>query len=183
MTLGQFAYLLNADPKWILNVSAALGGSLRYALPVAKRLAVARELHESLGVSIPRAYELAAGVLRRHDGKRKPVPVVASEGAETGGGAVAVSVDVYRILSAVYAGLSRLRTSYAPRRRGRPATKRRDPVQMAAEYGLDLTLLVANLRRTPAERLRQLDAMIDFRRRVRRESNHTGGSSRLDLRA
>lgn len=167
MTLGEFAYLLNADPKWILNVSAALGGSLRYSLPVAKRLAVARELQGSLGVSISRAYDLAAGVLRRHDGKRKPVPVVASEGADAG--AVAVSVDVYRILSAVYAGLSRLRTSYAPRRRGRPVTKRRDPVEMAAEYGLDLTLLVANLRRTPAERLRQLDAMIDFRRRVRRD--------------
>jgi hypothetical protein len=35
---------------------------------------------------------------------------------------------------------------------------------------LDLTLLAANLRRTPTQRLRQLDAMVDFRRRVRRES-------------
>ena len=43
------------------------------------------------------------------------------------------------------------------------------PTETAAEdYGLDLTLLAANLRRTPAQRLRQLDAMADFRRRARR---------------
>jgi hypothetical protein len=39
---------------------------------------------------------------------------------------------------------------------------------VAEEYGLDLSLLAANLKRTPAQRLRQLDAMADFRRRARR---------------
>jgi hypothetical protein len=166
VTLGEFAHLLNVDPKWVLNVSAALGGSLRYTLPAAKRLAVTRALHQALGVPIPRAYQLAAHTLARYKVGRLPVPMRSEN--ETGGlgDAVDTTVDVYRILAAVYTGLSRLRTMYAPRRRGRPGSARRDPVRAAAEHGLDLTLLSANLGRTPAERLRQLDAMVDFRRRV-----------------
>jgi hypothetical protein len=45
---------------------------------------------------------------------------------------------------------------------------RKDPVTIAREYGTDISLLQANLRRTPAERLRQLDAMLNFVRRARR---------------
>lgn len=44
----------------------------------------------------------------------------------------------------------------------------RDPIRVAAEHGLDLSLLRANLRRTPAERLRQLDGMMEFVRAMRR---------------
>ena len=162
MTLGEFAYVLDVDPKWVQNAGAALGSPLRYTLATAQCLAVARALSDALGMPLPRAYAEAAGMLRRYDGSRRPVPV------STGEGAVAATVDVYRILAAVSTGLSRLRTTYAPRRRGRPSRARRDPIRRAADYGLDLTLLAANLRRTPAERLRQLDAMAEFRRRVRR---------------
>lgn len=162
MTLGEFAYLLDADPKWVQNAAAALGGSLRYSLPTAQRLAVARALADTGGMPLPRAYAIAGRVLRKYGGSKAPVRV--SDAADP----VAVTVDVYRILAAVSAGLSRLCTMYAPRRRGRPTTVRRDPIRAAEEYGLDLTLLAANLRRTQAERLRQLDAMADFRRRVRR---------------
>jgi hypothetical protein len=81
--------------------------------------------------------------------------------------AVAITVDVYRLLVRFGARLSWLRTEYQPRRRGRPG-RRREPVVAAKEYGLDLGLLRYNLGRTPAERLRQLDAMHTFRRRVRR---------------
>ncbi len=167
MTLGEFASLLNVGPKWVLNASAALGGSLPYTLTAGKQLAVARALHLALGVPIPRAYQLAAHALARYKVARLPVPVPSEEKTGGLGDAVYTTVDVYRILAAVYTGLSRLRTTYAPRRRGRPGA-RRDPVRAAAEHGLDLTLLSANLGRTPAERLRQLDAMADFRRRVRR---------------
>lgn len=162
MTLAEFAYLLDADPKWVQNAAAALRGRLRYTLPSAQRLAVARALAETAGMPLPRAYAIAGEVLQRFAGSKEPIQV--SEGANP----VAVTVDVYRILAAVSVGLSRLRTMYAPRRRGRPATVRREPVGVAEEYGIDLTLLAANLRRTPAERLRQLDAMAQFRRRVRR---------------
>jgi hypothetical protein len=46
---------------------------------------------------------------------------------------------------------------------GRP-----DPITAAQAYGIDITLVAANLRRTPAERVRQLDAMYDFAHRVKR---------------
>ena len=162
MTLAEFAYLLDVDPKWVQNTAAALGGSLRYTIPSARRLAVARALAETAGMPMPGAWALAGGVLRKAGGSEEPVRVSAD------GDPVAVTVDVYRIVAAVNVGLSRLRTMYAPRQRGRPAKVRRDPLRAAEEYGLDLTLLGANLRRTPAERLKQLDAMADFRARARR---------------
>ena len=161
MTLGEFACLLNVEPKWVQNVAATLGRQLPYTLPTARRLAVARTLTEALGVPTPRAFDIATALLRRYRGSRSPFPVPGIEGP------VVLMVDVHRILAAVATGLSRLRTSYAPRRRGRPSAPR-DPIRAATAYGLDPTLLAANLRRTPAERLRQLDAMVDFRRRVRR---------------
>ncbi|MBA3557464.1 MAG: hypothetical protein H0W30_02585 [Gemmatimonadaceae bacterium] len=167
MTLGEFSLLLNVEPKWVLNASAALGGALQYTLPAAKQLAVARALHQALGVPIPRAHELAGQILARYKAERLPVTVL-SEGKTGLGDTVDTTIDVYRILAAVYTGLSRLRTAYAPRRRGRPGTARRDSVRAAVEYGLDLTLLSANLGRTHAERLRQLDAMAGFRRGVGR---------------
>jgi len=169
MTLGEFSLLLNVEPKWVLNAAAALGGSLRYTLPAAKRLAITRALNAALGVPIPRAHELASQILARYKADGLPVLIV-GEGKTGGlGDAVETTVDVYRILAAVYTGLSRLRTTHAYRRRGRPGTARRDPVRAAAEYGLDLTLLSANLGRTTVERLQQLDAMTNFRRRVGRK--------------
>jgi hypothetical protein len=162
MTLAEFAYLLDADPKWVQNAAATLGGSLRYTLPTARRLAIARALAETTDMPLPRAYAIAGKALRKAGGSRAPVRL--SDEADP----VAVTVDVFRILAAVSVGLSRLRTMYAPRRRGRPATLQRDPIGAAEEYGLDLGLMAANLRRTPAERLRQLDAMADFRRRAGR---------------
>ena len=35
-------------------------------------------------------------------------------------------------------------------------------IKRAEEYGIDLTLLVENLRRTPTERLRRHQAMLEF---------------------
>jgi len=43
-----------------------------------------------------------------------------------------------------------------------------DPLAAAREYGMDITLLQSNLQLTPAQRLRQLDGLLDFVRRVRR---------------
>ncbi len=167
MTLGEFAYVLDVDPKWLQNAAAALGRGIPYTIRAAQRLAIARALIRALGVPFPRAYVLAAGVLRRYDGSAQPVSVGDDDGMVT------ASVDVYRLLATVNAGLARLRVMYAPRRRGRPAEKRHDPLGRARDYGLDLTLLGANLRRTPAERLRQLDEMVEFRRRVRRAAAKT----------
>jgi hypothetical protein len=162
MTLAEFAYLLDADPKWVQNAAAVLGGSLRYTISTARRLAVARALVRAADMPLPRAYAIARKALRDSAGSGSPVRV--TDDADP----VAVTVDVHRILAALSVGLSRLRTMYVPRRRGRPATLPRDPIRAAEQYGLDLSLLAANLRRTPAQRLRQLEAMVDFRRRARR---------------
>lgn len=161
MTLGEFAYLLDADPKWVLNVAAGLPGGLRYTVPAARRLAVARALQEATAMPMSRAYLIAADVLRRFDGTESPVAVPAEDAP------VAIMIDVYRILAAVYTGLSRLRTMYAPGVRGRRAAGR-DPVARAAAHGLDLSLLRSNLQRSKEQRLRQLDAMATFRSNVRR---------------
>src|SRR3989442_14357000 len=140
MTLAEFAYMLDVDPKWVQNVAAALGGSLRYTLPSAQRLAVARALAETAGIPMPGAWALAGGVLRKAGGSKEPVRVSAD------GDPVAVTVDVYRIVAAVNVGLSRLRTMYAPRQRGRPAEVRRDPRRAAEDYRLYVTLLAAHLK-------------------------------------
>lgn len=48
-----------------------------------------------------------------------------------------------------------------------PALKR------AEEYGIDITLLIENLRRSPTERLRQHQAMLEFVEELRRAGQKT----------
>lgn len=162
MTLGEFATLLGTDPKWVQNAATALGGGLTFTLSRARRLAVARALSDATDAPLSRSWELAGPVLRKFDGSSTPVTISSPRD-----NAVTLTIDVYRILAQVSTRLSWLRTEYQPRRRGRPVT-RRDPLTAAEEYGVDLGLLRFNLERTPAERLRQLDAMADFRRGARR---------------
>ena len=161
MTLGEFAYVIDADPKWVLNAAAVLGDPLPYTLPAARRLVVARALNAEAGMPVGRAYRVAERALARYDGSRKTVALSSDDGSVT------VTVDLYRLLASVSAGMSRLAVLYAPKQRGRPI-RHRNAIKAAQDYGLDLTLLEANLRRTPAERLRMLDQMVEFRRKVRR---------------
>ena len=163
MTLSQLALLVGADPKWVLNAAAVVPMPKRYTVPLARRLALARAIQTELGVPLPRAYAVAGQALRRYTGGAARVTLPAR-----GDGAVEVKVDVHRVLAAMTVRMSQLETLYAPRRRGpRPAAPR-DHVQAAADHGIDVSLLQANLRRTPAERLRQLDAMAAFAGSVRR---------------
>lgn len=164
MTLAEFALLVDADPKWVLNARAVLGSVRRYTLPIAQRLAVARLVQNAWGVPLPRAYAMAGEVLRSYAGGSAAVRLGDSHDSS-----VVVEVDVHRILSGVNVRLSQLRTMHAPKQAGRPPKARRQPLRAAETYGIDLSLLKANLRRSPAERLRQLDAMVEFRRRVRRK--------------
>lgn len=162
MTLSELALVVGVPPKTILNAAAALQMPTRYTLPLARRLAVALALQQGAGIPLPRAWALAREALRRFR-TEGGAATIAGDSA----GVVAVQVDVYRILAAVNVRLSQLRTMYAPRRRGRRAEPL-DPLVRATAHGLDLSLLRANLRRSPTQRLAQLDAMQDFRRRVRR---------------
>lgn len=161
MTLGEFAYAIDAEPKWVQNAVSVIAASLPLSVASARRLVVARALSAQTGMPLARAYGVAERTLHHYDGSAKAVEIAGDNGAVT------VSVDVYRLLASLSAGLSRLAVLYAPKKRGRPA-RRRNPIRAAKAYGLDLTLLEANLRRLPAERLRMLDAMVEFQRRVRR---------------
>jgi len=42
-----------------------------------------------------------------------------------------------------------------------PSNRRKDPIKAAAEYGIDIPMLMANLNRTPAERIRRHQIALD----------------------
>jgi hypothetical protein len=124
---------------------------------------VTRAIHEAAGVPVARSFALAKQALALfHDGDE---PVV----LRTGDSTIGVVVDVRRILSSFNVRLSALRTTFAPQQRGRPASRRANPLQAAADWGTDLTLVADNMAKTSEERLRQLDAMGAFARNVKRQ--------------
>jgi hypothetical protein len=59
-----------------------------------------------------------------------------------------------------------------------PAAKRRDPVIEAYRESIDLTLVRENLRRTPEERLRQLQALQRYAAELRRAGDAAAHKSR-----
>ena len=161
MTLAEFAHLVGVDRKWVLNALSALDLPATYSLALARRLAVTRAIHEATGMSLSRSFALAERGLRAH--ARNDALVV----LPTDDDSVNVTLDIHRLLSSFSVRLSVLRTTFAPRQRGRPAGGR-DPLQVAANWGIDLTLIAHNFTKTAAERVRQLDAMAAFARGVRR---------------
>lgn len=58
------------------------------------------------------------------------------------------------------------------------AGKRHDPVVEAYRQSIDLTLVRENLRRTPEERLRQLQALQRFAAELRRAGDEAAQKSR-----
>ena len=42
-----------------------------------------------------------------------------------------------------------------------PSKQRKDPIRAAADYGIDISMLIANLARTPAERIRRHQIALD----------------------
>ncbi len=162
MRLAELAFLLDVEPKWVLNTLAALGRTPRYTLALARRLAVTRAIIAATGATVARAFDLAEQALRDRSDAKAPV-VVPGEEAEAG-----VWINLPRILSSLNIRLSLLRTMFAPRQRGRPAARRRDPLRAAREWGIDLTLLADNARKSQEQRLRQLDAMVRFARGAQR---------------
>lgn len=165
-TLSDFATLVDAPPKWVLNTMDALGCRPRYSLALARQLAVTRALHVELHLPLVPAHRLAARALST---------AAASDGtvslAVTQGGSTRVSVDVARLNAAFAMRQALLRTMHAPLQRGRPPMRRKDSIAHATEWGIDISLLRANLALTPAQRLRQLDSMAAFARDVRRSSS------------
>jgi len=165
MLLAEFARVVDASPKWVLNTMPSLPSRSRYTEMVAKRLIVARAIHSAFGTSLPDAFALAHCALREWDGSAASVTLRANVADD-----VSLTIDVYRLMAAYHMRRAELRESYAPMVRGRPRTRSIDAVAVAVDWGLDLSLIRDNLRKSPAERLRQLDAMRAFTSGVRRVS-------------
>jgi hypothetical protein len=168
MTRAQFAAAIGVPEKWVHNARAALGGALPYTVANAQRLAVVRAILAAVPVALRVANRWAAAALAapRRDG---PVEVPAESYAP-----VRVTIDLPHLLSAFTARLSqalhdepRLR-GRRPRQRGRRGLTLGETRARASSYGLDVSLIDASLRRSPAERLASLDANAAFLDATRR---------------
>ena len=165
MTLAEYSRLVGASPKWVLNTLKSLGAERRYSVDMARRLMLARVLHAEAGIPMSKAMELARRLLRA------PYSVTSSVAVRlSADGDVVLTVDVYRLLSSFHVRLAEVRESYAPRARGRPRTRPSTAVTTALEWGLDLSLIHDNLRKSPTQRIRELDAMNHFSRGVSRST-------------
>jgi hypothetical protein len=125
---------------------------------------VVRLLARDFGIPIARASELADEALR-HTPETRALPLAVSHG-----GAATLVMDLARYHSTFATSLSTALNHGGRRRRGRPPSRRppRDGAVVAAEsHGVDLSLLRAAMRQSPAERLARLDANAEFLRAIR----------------
>ncbi len=161
MTLGQFAYALGAPTKWVQNTWAILGLDPVYGEAELWRLALVRLLERAIQVPLKQAYAMA----------KEALPLAAmgdeSELRLVEEGPLDVSVNWARFSSTVLAGLSRARTQYQERPRGRPRKEQLHGIAAAQARGIDVGLLRASLRRSPADRLRSLDEDLAFVQNLR----------------
>lgn len=165
MTLGQFACAMGVSPKWVQNTWAVLGLPPSYRESDLWHLALVQLLERALGIPLKRAYAMA---------RAAAMPTAASGATRelrfAGEGTLVLSVNWSRFSSGVLAGLSRARTQYQERRRGRPPKEPRHGIQAAREQGIDIGLLRTSLKRSAAERLRALDQDVAFVQRLRVQS-------------
>ena len=155
MTLGQFATAVGAPRRWVQNAFQALRLPAEYSEPLARRLAFARAVKEACGMPLRRAFPLAEAALARW-------PAHKTWELKDPDGAVRVVLDLERFLSDYAVRLSLSRTFYGEKRRGRPRKRGLRGIALAQWYGVDVTLLVESLKRTPEERLRQMDDLREF---------------------
>ncbi|OGT94933.1 MAG: hypothetical protein A2083_07920 [Gemmatimonadetes bacterium GWC2_71_9] len=152
MTLGQFAVAVGASPRWVLNALTRLRVPRRYDEPLARRLALAKTLHASAGFTLPSAWEAAGRILREAD-------YFKDWQYESDDGLVTVRVGLPRFFTNYQVRLAVAHSSHAaPKRRGRAPSRRGSAAQRAWAYGIDVTLLDANLAETTDVRLRRLDS-------------------------
>jgi hypothetical protein len=154
MTLGQFATAVGAPRRWIQNAFQALGLPAAYREPLARRLAFAKAVKEACGMPLRRAFPFAEDALARW-------PAQKTWELREADGAVRVVLDLERFLSDYAVRLSLSRTFYAEKRRGRPRKRKLRGIALAKWYGVDVSLLVESLKRTPEERLRLLGEAVE----------------------
>lgn len=164
MTRSQFAQAVRADEKWVENAARALGHRLRYSTGEARWFGLIYVLTRDLGTSVQRAATLATAALQL-DPTTRALRLRLSEHGEA-----SVALDLARYHSAFAAAVSAALSHGGPRRAGRPTRPGRpvNALAAAAEHGVDVSLLRAGLRRSPAERLARLDENVAFLQSVRR---------------
>ena len=151
MTLGQFAVAVGASPRWVLNALTRLRVPRRYDEPLARRLALAKTLHDSATLPLPRAWTEAARILAEAD-------YFKDWQYESGDGLVTVRVDLPRFFTNYQVRLAVAHSSHAaPKRRGRAPSRRGSAIERARAYGIDVSLLDSQLAQAPAQRVREMD--------------------------
>jgi hypothetical protein len=136
----------------VLNTLSRLRVPRRYDEPLARRLALARTLHESAALPLPRAWAEAARILAEAD-------YFKDWEYESGDGLVTVRVDLPRFFTNYQVRLAVSHSSHAaPKRRGRAPSRRGSAIERARAYGIDVTLLDSQLAQAPAQRVREMDA-------------------------
>lgn len=159
MKRAQFAIAVRADEKWVENAARLLNRRFRYTRESAVWLGLVRVLHQEVGLTLSQSANLASEAL----GNEMPRGTVTVGQGDAG--VAGVSIDMDRYLSAAAAAFSSALVHGGERRRGRPRAAARGKtaaLRHAADYGVDLDLLRAGLRLTPAERLEQLDENAQF---------------------
>ena len=72
-SLGRFAAVIPASPKWVLNAHAVLGLDLDYSIERAKTLAMARLLETHWSMTLKKAFDLARRI-QSHELQGAPFP-------------------------------------------------------------------------------------------------------------
>jgi hypothetical protein len=155
MTNRQFAIAAGGTPKWVQNAAMILGRRFRRTPGEAKWLGLVGSLNQGLGMPLRAAATLANEVLG------KPAQATDDARDSNQGDIARIVVDRGLYYSIATARLSRALIREIPKSRGR-RRRRENPLSTAERYGLDLELLRNSLKRTPAERLAELDQNAAF---------------------
>jgi len=155
MTLGRFAAVVGASPRWVQNALQALDLPPVYDEERAKTLGLARVIRESLGVPLVEAHPIAKEALASW-------PKLRRWRREDSVGIVVIEVDLERYLSSYASRLAFVRSRYSERKRGRRPRRRTGRLAAAAEHGVDIGLIRRSLASTPEERLQRLDDDVAF---------------------
>ncbi len=162
MTLSQLAVAAGAEVKWVLNSATLLRRRIRHTTADAKWWGLLRLLTESLNLPLQSAAEAATRALR---GTAVGEFAILADPS----GSASVVIDRGRYQSMFLGNVSRALVLETPKRRGRPARSLgAGAVDSAVRYGVDLGLVRAALKRTPAERLEMLESNAAFVRSMRR---------------
>jgi hypothetical protein len=155
MTNQQFAIAAGGTTKWVQNAAMILGRRFRRTPEEARWLGLVGSLNQGLGMPLRAAAALANEVF----GKPAQTSGDARRSKQRDIARIVVDRGLYSSIAT--ARLSRALVREVPKSRGR-RRRRENPLTAAERYGLDIDLLRISLKRSPAERLAELDQNAAF---------------------